>query len=532
MLAANVLAVGCWCGFFMQATVVSGGSVDRLAEHGFMGYSALAAAPAKSCIRQMPAWRQPLPNPNASACGWPRPRRKVAACRSHWRVKRARSIAAVDCAGDGWGHCFAACRCCAFHRAVGSGQGRWMLTQRSLLACWPWRRAMWLRRNAPYLCQLPGGWAVGAGFALVLIRWGTGGWFATTGVGWSALCAVIVLASAWLMPRLWVCRNHGRCAGGRAAVSADAGLDGGRAVGACSADVVAAAALLAERGPGPAAPARLCRCVSLLGVAAVRPEHGRLGRLVAARGPAGAGCGRAGLWLWGDVVLCAGLGVLLVLASGWVLTRRWSGQQTNAERWMPLLAMACAALALSTWFSPMIALVSVVAAMAAATPAGACWWSAHWRGLWAAVGFYYSSAWTLAAKGLGLALLGAALAPGAAGAAPAWRAGRGGGPRGRQPQRRAVDIAGWGRALGLTNADVWSQGNGDCPGPAHSGAAGTGRPALADAGRLHAIAFCQLARHFGMLKKSDAYRLSRRHHRGGPAERARRGRAAASDGAG
>lgn len=102
------------------------------------------------------------------------------------------------------------------------------------------------------------------------------------------------------------------------------------------------------------------------------------------------------------------LAVLLVLISGWVLLRRWSEGSLSAGV-RSLLGLAFAVAAGCSWFSPVLGTVALVAALAAA--------SARWR-LLASCGvvalgllssFYYNVTWPLAAKGLGLAVLGVVL---------------------------------------------------------------------------------------------------------------------------
>ncbi len=162
----------------------------------------------------------------------------------------------------------------------------------------------------------------------------------------------------------------------------------------------------------------------------------------------------AGSTLWIHTAL-RGLSTFAVLTSGWVLARRWSAR--GAQGWPRLLALSCLVLALGAWFSPALGAVALVAATAAA--------SARWR-LLALSGlaalsllssFYYHLAWPLAAKGIGLALLGAALAVSlmAMRSHGASRSQQGGlklsGPR----RGVAWVMLGAVIALGLANADVW-----------------------------------------------------------------------------
>ena len=104
------------------------------------------------------------------------------------------------------------------------------------------------------------------------------------------------------------------------------------------------------------------------------------------------------------------LAVLLVLLSGWALSQRWSEHGKPSGGWWPLLWLACTVVAVCAWFSPVLGVVALVAALSAA--------SARWR-LLAGCGlvalgllssFYYNLAWPLAAKGLGLVLFGAVFA--------------------------------------------------------------------------------------------------------------------------
>ncbi|WP_051237089.1 GDYXXLXY domain-containing protein [Ottowia thiooxydans] len=166
--------------------------------------------------------------------------------------------------------------------------------------------------------------------------------------------------------------------------------------------------------------------------------------------------GYPGGWIYSLSQWCA---VIVVLCSGVALIRRWSKPRgpevTGANRSLLLLGLACAVLAAASWFSPALGIVALIAAMAAA--------SARWRLLVACAvvalallgHFYYSLAWPLATKGLGLVLIGAVLALGV------WVL--------RSPMRTlstpAVEPAKKGRigwivlggliVLGLANMDVW-----------------------------------------------------------------------------
>lgn len=162
---------------------------------------------------------------------------------------------------------------------------------------------------------------------------------------------------------------------------------------------------------------------------------------------------------WGSGWLLAlprWVAVPLVLGSGWVLMRRWSVAAQVRQGWQPLLYLTCAVLALAAWFSPAVGTVALVAAMAAA--------SARWRLLAACAlvvlallsSFYYNVAWSLAAKGLGLALLGVAMAlvllvlraRRSSAAAPTLTRARYG---------AAWVLLGGVIALGAANADIWGK---------------------------------------------------------------------------
>lgn len=151
------------------------------------------------------------------------------------------------------------------------------------------------------------------------------------------------------------------------------------------------------------------------------------------------------------------LAVLLVLISGWVLLRRWSeGSPSAGVR--SLLGLAFAVAAVCSWFSPVLGTVALVAALAAA--------SARWR-LLASCGvvalgllssFYYNMAWPLAAKGLGLAVLGVVLGLSVVFIRPADRSAA---SLTAPASRRGTlwILLGGLVALGVANVDVWQKEN-------------------------------------------------------------------------
>lgn len=158
-------------------------------------------------------------------------------------------------------------------------------------------------------------------------------------------------------------------------------------------------------------------------------------------------------WTW-LLALPRWVAVPLVLGSGWALARRWSSAEPARTGWQPLLGLACAVLALAAWFSPTVGTVALVAAMAAA--------SARWR-LLAACGlvvlallssFYYNVTWSLAVKGLGLVLLGVAVAL-ALLVLRARRSSTGASALVRSRHGAAWLLLGGVIALGLANADIW-----------------------------------------------------------------------------
>ncbi|MBY4595908.1 GDYXXLXY domain-containing protein [bacterium BD-1] len=148
------------------------------------------------------------------------------------------------------------------------------------------------------------------------------------------------------------------------------------------------------------------------------------------------------------------LSVWLVLVSGWALMRRWRENGRPHDSVRTLLWLACALLAVCSWFSPVLGVVTLVAALAAA--------SARWR-LFAGCGlvtlgllsaFYYNLAWPLAAKGLGLALLGAVLALCVLVTNPRGRSAASATVPGSRRGAAWILLGGL-IALGIANADVW-----------------------------------------------------------------------------
>lgn len=113
---------------------------------------------------------------------------------------------------------------------------------------------------------------------------------------------------------------------------------------------------------------------------------------------------------WQSMALVrSGFAALLVLLATGMLSAFWKKHQMAQPQTLATLLGAGALLAVAAWFSPALGLLSLLAA--AALVAG------RWRiaalcalaALWALGSFYYSLAWPLAHKGLGLAVLGAAL---------------------------------------------------------------------------------------------------------------------------
>ena len=158
-------------------------------------------------------------------------------------------------------------------------------------------------------------------------------------------------------------------------------------------------------------------------------------------------------WTW-LFALPRWVAVPLVLGSGWALMRRWSSAGPAGAGWQPLLCLTCVVLAVAAWFSPTVGTVALVAAMAAA--------SARWR-LLAACGlvvlallssFYYNVTWSLAVKGLGLALLGVAMAL-ALLVLRSRRPSTGASAFARSRHGAAWLLLGGVIALGLANADIW-----------------------------------------------------------------------------
>lgn len=103
------------------------------------------------------------------------------------------------------------------------------------------------------------------------------------------------------------------------------------------------------------------------------------------------------------------LAVVVVALAAWMLARQWRARGTTNRQGEHSLLLAGAMLALAAWFSPGLAVVSLVAAGALL--------AARWRiavlcallALVALAQFYYHLGWSLAAKGLGLALVGVLL---------------------------------------------------------------------------------------------------------------------------
>lgn len=100
------------------------------------------------------------------------------------------------------------------------------------------------------------------------------------------------------------------------------------------------------------------------------------------------------------------LAVVVVALATWMLARQWRARGTTNRQGEHSLLLAGAMLALAAWFSPGLAVVSLVATGALL--------AARWRiavlcallALVALAQFYYHLGWSLAAKGLGLALVG------------------------------------------------------------------------------------------------------------------------------
>ncbi|MGE8318944.1 MAG: DUF4401 domain-containing protein, partial [Comamonas sp.] len=284
--------------------------------------------------------------------------------------------------------------------------------------------ALWWLRSSRHIFATCMGlelWVLG--LALVLVRW-LDDWHGADAASFAA-CAIVsaaLLGSALLIPALWVGRLMGLALAPAIVATLLTGL---MAAGLSERVLLALSPLMLPlvalawawwcwreaRWLGQPQAARRAALADgfAIGMLVCAVWSGSFVELSMREGWLGRGLGEAVAWRW-VYLLPHGLAVPLVLASGWALARRWSAQQgTAAGRWKPLLALACAALALVAWFSPAVATVALVAATAAAT--------ARWRllvtcglaALWLLASFYYSLAWTLAAKGLGLALLGAAL---------------------------------------------------------------------------------------------------------------------------
>lgn len=103
------------------------------------------------------------------------------------------------------------------------------------------------------------------------------------------------------------------------------------------------------------------------------------------------------------------LAVLLTLAAGAALARRWQHNGLLLPGVRGALVLIVLLLAAASWFQPALAVPAVVGFAAAA---GARWRILALCGLgmlWLLGRFYYSLQWPLALKGLGLAVLGAAL---------------------------------------------------------------------------------------------------------------------------
>ena len=113
-------------------------------------------------------------------------------------------------------------------------------------------------------------------------------------------------------------------------------------------------------------------------------------------------------WRWA-LVAGRGVAVAMVVLSAWLVARRWRSAGGQAQA---LVLWAGALLALGAWFSPALAVVALVAAGALI---GARWEVAvlcALGALWLLGQFYYTLAWPLATKGLGLALIGGLLLAG------------------------------------------------------------------------------------------------------------------------
>lgn len=323
----------------------------------------------------------------------------------------------------------------------------------------------WLRSTRHIFATCIGLELWGVGLALVLIRW-LGDWHGTDSAAFAAFSfvSVALLGSALLIPALWVCRLMGLAL---APVLVAALITGLMLAGLSEYLLLALSPLLLAlawawwcwheaRWLGRPEASRSAALADgfAVGVLLCAVWSGSFVELSVREGWLGRSLDESVHWLW-LYALPHWLGVPLVLASGWALARRWSAQPMAAGKWQPLLALACVALALAAWFSPAVATVVLVAAVAAAT--------ARWR-LLVACGlavlcllssFYYSLAWPLATKGLGLALLGAAMVLGLLVLRPhrqmepaAVSAG--------SPRRSAVWLLlGGVIALGLANVDVW-----------------------------------------------------------------------------
>lgn len=104
-----------------------------------------------------------------------------------------------------------------------------------------------------------------------------------------------------------------------------------------------------------------------------------------------------------------GLAVVVVALSTWMLARQWRARGSTERHGERSVLLAGALLAVAAWFSTGLAVVGLVAAGALL--------AARWRiavlcallALVALGQFYYHLGWSLAAKGLGLALAGAVL---------------------------------------------------------------------------------------------------------------------------
>ncbi|WP_353234248.1 GDYXXLXY domain-containing protein [Diaphorobacter ruginosibacter] len=112
------------------------------------------------------------------------------------------------------------------------------------------------------------------------------------------------------------------------------------------------------------------------------------------------------------IAIGRGWASLLVLAATGLLYARWKKAAEASRQALSMLLGCGALLAVAAWFSPSLGLVAL---MASGALAGGRWRIAALCGLaalWALSMFYYSLAWTLAQKGLGLALMGAVLLAG------------------------------------------------------------------------------------------------------------------------